>query len=151
MKKILIAYGSLTGNTQSVAEKLADLLLSSTHQVTIKNISEVMPQELGSFEIILMGSSTWDDGQLQIDAQIFADQLSQKLIDLSKTAFAVFGCGDRSYTTFCSAVDDLTKLLLQNKSRQLCTGLKIDGFPELTENNQQFENWSKELLSAIER
>ena len=149
MSKILVAYGSLTGNTQMVAERIADHCKSQGHSVTLQNIGELAPTDLLAYEVLVLGSSTWDDGQLQVDAQGIVDQCSRAPIDLKTTRYATFGCGDSSYITFCLAVDTLSDLLKKSGSKQLIAGLKIDGFPEMPENITATEEWSKQLTHSL--
>ncbi len=149
MSKILVAYGSLTGNTQMVAERIADHCKSQSHTVVLQNIGELAPADLQTYDVLVLGSSTWDDGQLQVDAQGLVDQLNRSPVDLSSTHCAVFGCGDSSYETYCLAVDTLSDLLKQLGSTQLTTGLKIDGFPEMPENITATEQWSQQLTDLL--
>jgi flavodoxin I len=150
MSNILVAYGSLTGNTQMVAERITDHCKSQGHSVTLQNIGELTPDDLLKYEVLVLGSSTWDDGQLQMDAQAFFEQCSQPKMDLSTTVFTVFGCGDSSYNeTFCRAVDTLTGLLKESGSKQLIPELKVDGFPEMPENIAAIEQWSKQLTDSV--
>lgn len=149
MSKILVAYGSLTGNTQMVAERIADHCKSHGHVVTLQNIGELSPDDLTTYEVLIIGSSTWDDGQLQVDAQGIVDQFNRSPISLANTRYATFGCGDSSYVTFCLAVDTLSDLLKKAGSKQLISGLKIDGFPEMPENITATEQWNKKLTESI--
>lgn len=149
MSKILVAFGSLTGNTQMVAERISDYFKSQGYVVTIQNIGELNPNDLLSYEILLLGTSTWDDGQPQVDAQGFIDQCAQNPVDLNSTRYATFGCGDSSYTTFCSAVDMLSDFLKNANSKQLSSSLKIDGFPEMPENIIAIEQWCKKISEQL--
>ena len=46
MSKILIVYGSSTGNTESIAEAIAKILGDKGHEVTIRNAAEVSAEGL---------------------------------------------------------------------------------------------------------
>lgn len=149
MSKILVAYGSLTGNTQMVSERIADHCKAQGHAVTLQNIGELAPEDLTTYEVLVLGSSTWDDGQLQVDAQGIVDQFNRSPVSLTGTRYATFGCGDSSYVTFCLAVDTLADLLKKAGSKQLISGLKIDGFPEMPENITAIEHWSLQLTNSL--
>lgn len=101
MKKTVIIYGSTTGNAASAAESIAAKLGSDA---TVKEVSAASKSDLDDFDNIILGSSTWGDGELQDDWYDAVETL--KKADLSGKKVALFGCGDSaSYTdTFCSAM-----------------------------------------------
>ena len=99
MKKIGVIYGSTTGTCESIAHKIAGLL-----GVVADDISKVTTQQLSSFDILLLGSSTWGYGELQDD---WCDGINKlKDTDLNGKQIGFFGCGDaNSYPdTFCDAI-----------------------------------------------
>ena len=102
MKKTGVFYGSTTGTTESVARTIAEKLGIPSSDVY--NVSKMTADVAGSYEALILGTSTWGDGELQDDWYGFLDQL--KAQDLSGKKVALFGCGDSgSYPdTFCDAV-----------------------------------------------
>lgn len=102
MKKTGIFYGSTTGTTESVARLIADKLgiaPADVHEVT--QLDTALTE---SYEALILGTSTWGDGELQDD---WYDGL--KVLQgahLSGKIVALFGCGDsESYSdTFCDAM-----------------------------------------------
>ncbi|MDE5688530.1 MAG: flavodoxin [Paramuribaculum sp.] len=101
MKKIGIFYGSTTGTTEEVANKIAGKL--GVDAADVYNVAETAPDKVGDYDVLLLGSSTWGDGELQDDWYDFIDGL--QALDLKGKEIAVFGCGDESMTdTFCNAV-----------------------------------------------
>ena len=102
MKKTGVFYGSTTGTTESVARMIANKLGISSGDVY--DVSKLTADVAGSYEALILGTSTWGDGELQDDWYGFLDQL--KAQDLSGKKVALFGCGDSgSYPdTFCDAV-----------------------------------------------
>ena len=85
MAKLLIIYGSTTGNTEMVAEQVADQL--DAHNPVLQDIADTQPKDLSNYDAIIMGSSTWDDGLLQTDFRDFAENLN---VDLSGKKIAGF-------------------------------------------------------------
>ena len=60
MKKVLIAYFSLTGNTQKMAEYVAEGIRISGQQVTIKKISDIKSaEELADYDGYIFASPTY--------------------------------------------------------------------------------------------
>lgn len=102
MKKTGIFYGSTTGTTESVARLIADKLgiaPADVHEVT--QLDTALAE---SYDALILGTSTWGDGELQDDwydglKVLQGAHLSGKLV-------ALFGCGDsKSYSdTFCDAM-----------------------------------------------
>lgn len=103
MKKIGIFYGSSTGNTQMVAEKLAAKLNVSAEDVY--DIGRTSIEKAIDYQYLILGSSTWGLGDVQDDWNV--SELAK--INLSGKKAAVFGTGDSaSYSdTFCDALEAL--------------------------------------------
>lgn len=71
MKKIGIFYGSTTGTTEDVAEGIAKRL--GVDKKDIHNVADTAPSALGDYDVIVIGASTWNDGDLQEDMATFLD------------------------------------------------------------------------------
>jgi len=132
MAKALIVYGSTTGNTEMVAERVEATLKKSGWNTVLSNAADVSAQGLADgFDLVLLGCSTWgdDDIELQDDFVPLFEELDQA--GLSGKKVAVFGCGDSGYTHFCGAVDAIEEKA-GNLGANLVTGsLKIDGDPDM--------------------
>lgn len=117
MKKFGIFYGSTTGNTFKVAQKIAALLNISPNDVF--DIARVAPAAIGEYDVLLLGSSTWGAGDLQEDWFDFSAAL--KAMDLKDKTIAVFGCGnEKMANTFCNAVGKIADMAAE-------TGAKVIG------------------------
>jgi len=90
MAKARIFYGSSTGNTQRIAEQIEEELGDLIESVT--DIAKASPDDLASAEALILGVSTWEDGQLQEDWDDFFPELDG--MDLSGKTVALFGLGD---------------------------------------------------------
>ena len=90
MKKIGIFYGSSTGNTEVVAEKIKALFGkdADTH-----NIDSASKEDMEKYETLILGTSTWGIGDMQDDWEDFVDILEE--INLNKKKVALFGLGDQ--------------------------------------------------------
>lgn len=90
MAKARIFYGSSTGNTQRIAslieKELGDLIESVT------DIEKASVDDVASAQALILGVSTWDDGQLQEHWNGFFPELDR--MDLSGKTVALFGLGD---------------------------------------------------------
>lgn len=113
MKKYGIFYGSLTGTTKHVAEKIAKEL--GVDSSDIHNVSDTAPDVLGEYEIIVAGTSTWGDGEIESDWYDFLD--GAQAMDLSAQRLAVFGTGDETMVnTFCNGVHYLVERFAPTKA-----------------------------------
>lgn len=144
MAKILIVYGSTTGNTEMVAEQIMDHL--EAHNPVMQDVADTQSEDLEKYDAIIMGSSTWDDGLLQTDFREFAKNLSA---DLSNKKIAVFGLGDSSYPDFCEAASLLEELVAKQGGELIIESLKIDGFPDEEENEEKIKVWSETIASKL--
>ena len=99
--KIGIFYGSSTGTTAEVAEKIAKQL--GVDAADVYDVAKVGPSKFGEYDMLVLGSSTYGSGELQDDWYDMLDGAEK--LELKGKRIAVFGCGDESMTdTFCDAV-----------------------------------------------
>lgn len=117
MKKTGIFYGSTTGTTYKVAQRIGSLMKVDPNDIF--DISKVSPSKIGDYEFLLFGSSTWGNGNLQEDWLDFGNAV--KAMDLRDKTIALFGTGnDKMAKTFCNAVGKLEEIVKD-------TGAKIIG------------------------
>lgn len=115
MKKIGIFYGSTTGSTEAVAKTISKKLQVASADVY--DVSKLDKETISKYDILILGSSTWGDGELQDDWYDGSNIMSS--MDLSGKTIAFFGCGDSaSYSdTFCDAMG----ILYNDLKRTGCT------------------------------
>ena len=65
MKKMGIIYGSSTGTCESIAQTIAEKL--GVASVDVIDASKITTEKVGGYDILLLGTSTWGDGELQDD------------------------------------------------------------------------------------
>lgn len=109
MKKYGIFYGSLTGTTADVAGRIAREL--GVDNTDVHDVKDTAPSKLGDYEELILGTSTWGDGEIENDWYDFLD--GAQALDLKGKRMAVFGCGDESMShTFCNGVGELYTRML---------------------------------------
>lgn len=85
-----IFYGSTGGNTESVAE---DIVSALGLEADVHDIADVGAERLNDYSHIIIGTSTWGDGELQDD---WDDAFSAyEKLDFSGKTVAFFGLGDQ--------------------------------------------------------
>lgn len=108
MKKTGIFYGSATGTTAKIAQRLATLL--GVAEQDIHDVSETAPSKVGDYDLLVLGTSTWGDGEPEDAWLDFIAGLEE--MDLRGKKIALFGCGDETMEdTFCSGVGELYERL----------------------------------------
>lgn len=104
MKKIGIFFGSTTGNTEEVAGKIAKNM--GVDSADVHDVAKTAPSAVGDYDVLIFGSSTWGDGQMQDSMHDFLDGVA--VLALNGKQAAVFGCGDESMSdTFCDSVGEM--------------------------------------------
>ncbi len=113
MLKAILIYGSTTGNTEDLAQSVASGLEEGGVEVAVKNVTAADVGELADYEVVVLGASTWGDGELQDDFVPFYDRMDN--LSLAGKKAAAFGPGDKESfpDTFCAAVDMLEEKLEQ--------------------------------------
>lgn len=141
MAKVIIIYGSTTGNTETLSGYIKNGLKASGADVLAKNVSEANPKELNDYDGIILGCSTWGDGELQDDFISFEEVMKEA--ELSGKKAACFGPGDSMYPQFCKAVDILEKRLESCGAEIISEALKIDG--DVDSGAEEAEEWGKKI------
>lgn len=102
MKKVGIIYGSTTGTCDSIANTIAEKM--GVEKSNVLDICNVDADKIAEYDVLLLGTSTWGDGELQDDWYDGLKTLTS--VDLSNKTIAIFGCGDgESYCdTFCDGI-----------------------------------------------
>lgn len=145
MSKVLIVYGSTTGNTEMVAEQLMDCLADA--DPVLQDIADTKPEDLTEYDFLVIGSSTWDDGLLQQD---FRDFVGDGLdIDLSGKKMAIFGLGDTMYPDFCESANILEESFTDLGGKIVVDSMRIDGFPDEPENEEKVEAWCEQVKAQL--
>lgn len=125
--KTLVVFGSTTGTTRILAQAVRKGLMQLGHDVIVRNARNQDPEELDQFDLLAMGCSTWENGELQKDFRLFFEAVQH--LDLKGKMACVFGPGHSSYRNFCNAVDVIETTLREKGARILLPSLRVDGSP----------------------
>lgn len=104
MASILMIYTSQTGNTELLTDILESELQQLGHEVTVKSFEfDVIDiDKLVDYDAVLIGTYTWDDGELPYEAEDFYIDLEGS--DLTGQIFGVYGSADSFYDTYGLAI-----------------------------------------------
>ncbi len=167
MKKTGVFYGSTTGTTESVAILIAEKL--GIVSADVHDVSKMNADMVGTYEALILGTSTWGDGELQDDWYDGIKVL--KSMDLKDKIIALFGCGDsESYgDTFCDGMGILYEDLKGSGCRFIgavpdagytygssvsvidgnFVGLAIDEMNESDKTEERVSSWTDRLKADL--
>jgi len=144
MNKPVIIYGSTTGNTETIAKWVKEALSLAGTEASLFDAANIDPESAGAYDLIILGSSTWGQGEIQDDFLPFYEAMSKEY--LKGKEVAVFGCGDSSMfpDNFCQAVDLIVDKLKDCEATVVGEPLKIDG--DIDTYCSEVSNWVGSLL-----
>ncbi|MDT3426737.1 flavodoxin I [Paenibacillus forsythiae] len=134
MAKILVVYASLTGNTEEIAELIAEGIRQSGGEAVLKLVTDCNAFDIASYDGAVLGAYTWGDGELPDEFLDFYEELDE--IDLAGTKAAVFGSGDSGYEIYCGAVDRIEEKLKERGAAIVQASLKIEYGPTAVEKEE---------------
>ncbi len=149
--KVLIIYATNSGSTY-VAARIIMEVLSSEYSVALKKAADAEPADLGRYDLVILGTPNWNFGEKEGMPHETMLQLMNKSRESAfpDKKFAVFSCGDSSYTYFCGAVGHLEEFVARSHGRLVADSLKIDGFYFNLENNSWLaEQWARKLMGKL--
>jgi len=91
MKKIGLFYATSTGNTENMAYKIKEQLADLN--ITMHDVATTSDTAIAEYDALILGTSTWGDGDLQDDWEEYIDNL--KNAELHGKTVALFGLGDQ--------------------------------------------------------
>lgn len=167
--KVGLFYGSDTGNTEDIAHYVAELWKIS--EIELIEACNMTVEDYERFDIIIIGLSTWYDGDLQSDFEDFFEEF--KRIDFNGKAVAMFGLGDQTgYPEyFVDGLGILGEVIIENggyiiglwpndsyefdESKGLYNdeyfyGLALDFENQYDLNELRLEAWIRQLEQEIE-
>lgn len=125
MPKALIIFASLTGNTQSMADLLAQKLRSLDVESEVVECMQIYPEEFEDYDICVVATYTYGtDGDLPDEMLDFYEDLEK--VDLSGKVYGVLGSGQRFYEHFCRAVDYFDEQFQKTNAVRGAESLKIE-------------------------
>lgn len=165
--QITIIYGSTNGTTQDVAEKIAKNL---TAEAKILDVSRASVEDFETADLLILGTSTLGDGDLQDDWDTFFPELEK--VNFQGKKVALFGVGDQeSYCdTFVDGMGILYEKIVEkggeiiadrndasdyefDASKALIDGnfigLVIDEDNQSKLTNQRVQNWAQVINNYI--
>ncbi|GAB3791535.1 assimilatory sulfite reductase (NADPH) flavoprotein subunit [Dyella agri] len=141
-ERFTVLYGSQTGNSRRIAERLAERAAAAGLDVRLLRTGAYPVRELAQERHLVLVISSQGDGDPPDDALGFVEFLNGKRAPkLPQLRFAVLGLGDSSYPQFCAVSRRLDARFAE---------LGAQRFAELGEADVDFEavgtSWSDSVL-----
>ncbi|WP_267879270.1 sulfite reductase flavoprotein subunit alpha [Methylobacillus glycogenes] len=101
---IYILYGSQTGNAEGLARTAAASAKQHGLEPVVQSLDEVEMEALGKMRRVLVVTSTYGEGEMPDNAELFWEALSSPTAArIEETTFGVLAIGDTGYDGFCEA------------------------------------------------
>lgn len=124
---LCILYGTETGNSFDLAEKLTAILRDEGYVVSCSDIDDFKIQRLKKEKYVLMITSTHGDGDPPETAKTFFEAIAgRKAPNLEHLQYAVLGLGDLSYEYFCEAAKYIDKRFSELGAKSLIERVDCD-------------------------
>ena len=143
--KTIIIFGSFVGNTETMAGYIREGLRQSGIDSDMKDVMDVNIRILHEYDVILLGSPTYEPKMIQEDMIPFYDQLAA--LQLNGKLGAAFGPGDTAWPDFCTAVEMIEERMRHCGIEIIGENLMVDGIVE--EHEVATLEWSRRIGSAL--
>ena len=146
---VLVLVGTQTGNSEIVADAVAERLGELGFAVHLLDMAEAFPEMLGDYRQALFVTCTWSDGTDPDNAVDFMTAFAELAPDLGHLTAGVIGLGDRDYEpVYQTAALRLAGRLDTFGARQPLPLYEIDGGPtaqHITDAVTWAERWAESL------
>ncbi|MDW5524740.1 flavodoxin [Carnobacterium maltaromaticum] len=146
MPSAKIVYASMTGNTEEIADVVAEALENLNIDVETVECTNAEPDDFENVDLCIVATYTYGDGDLPDEIVDFYEDLAD--VDLTGKIFGTCGSGDTFYDDFCKSVDDFTERFIETGATKGAESVKIDLAAE-EEDIQKLEAFAKELVSTL--
>lgn len=140
-----IVYASMTGNTEEIADIVAEAMENLAIDVEINECTQVDADEFEDADICIVATYTYGDGELPDEIVDFYEDLQE--LDLSGKIYGVCGSGDTFYDDFCKSIDDFDAAFSKTGATKGAESVKVDLNAE-EEDIENLETFAKKLVEA---
>ena len=142
---VTIAYGSQTGNSESLGKKLAKNLSARGHTPVVRDMAEIGPDDLTNIGHLLIITSTYGDGEPPDNAASLHSALHNgEFPPLTSLSYSVLALGDSNYPAFCKCGRDFDQRLESLGAKRLAPMVECD-----VDYDAPFAAWIQQLEQAL--
>ena len=147
VREVTVLYGTDTGNSKQLAEKLTRQLEERGYKASCFVMDQFKPQTLKKVEVLLIVVSTHGEGEPPDNALSFYEFLhSRRAPRLEGLKFSVLALGDSSYEHFCKAGRDFDQRLAELGGERLYDRVDCD-----VDFDADAEKWMEGVLAALQQ
>jgi uncharacterized iron-regulated membrane protein/flavodoxin len=144
---VLILYGTVTGNAESLAKKVAARLHHAGVAARVRDMAQCEPRVLTEANYVLILVSTYGDGEPPDDASAFCEAVTHGTgLDLKDLQFSVLALGNTTYDYFCRCGKELDAALERHGATRLYPRIDCDA-----DYDVPARRWIEGVLAALER
>ena len=141
-----IVFASMTGNTEEIADIVADKLRDLGLDVDVDECTTVDASDVLEADIAIVATYTYGDGELPDEIMDFYEDLAD--LDLSDKIYGVVGSGDTFYDEFCKAVDYFDAGFVSTGATKGAENVKVDLAAE-EDDIENLENFAASLAAKV--
>ena len=119
-----IVFASMTGNTEEIADIVADKLRELGLDVDVDECTTVDASDFLEADLAIVATYTYGDGELPDEMMDFYEDLAD--LNLNGKIYGVVGSGDTFYDEFCKAVDDFDAAFAATGAVKGSESVKVD-------------------------
>lgn len=142
--KVMVLFGTESGNSEGLADKIAKSIKKKGAKPTLKNMAETSPSELKKFDTVLTFVSTWGDGEPPEAAEDFYKAFMNEKTDLSGVNFSVCALGDTSYDKFCQTGKEFDTRFETLGAKRIADRVDCD-----VDYEDSYDSWASAVLDQI--
>ena len=144
-KKILILYGTETGNSELLAMDAEKMAADSGLDATINGMDEVTVADMQEHDNLIIVCSTWGDGEQPDNAiDLYEAATEAGDDDFSNLNFAVLALGETAFDLFCEAGIQWDDVLEQKGGNRINDRIDCD-----TDYDDEAEEWLQETIGLF--
>ncbi len=146
-QSLLIAFGSQSGNAESLAKRLARDASSRGFAARAAGLDSLQPADFIKDKNVLLITSTWGEGEMPDNALSFWDSLNQNGSSpkLDGVQYSVLALGDKNYgDTFCLAGKNLDTRLAELGAKRIVDRVDCD-----VEFDDLAKKWSSTAFTIL--
>ena len=146
-KKILIIYGTETGNSELLAMDAENLAKDLDFDVTVNGMDEISLNDLQDAGNLLIVCSTWGDGEQPDNAiDLFDSVEGSDAGSMAGVDYAVLALGDTAFDLFCEAGIQWDNILEDKGGNRLNERIDCD-----VDYEDEAETWLEETIAIFNK
>ena len=150
MKSVYIPVGSVTGTATAVAQRVAEVLTESGHQVVVDEQPSIAAMTAQGFDAVLIITATTGQGDIPDNLLPFYLSLGEQMPLQNGKPFGVIAVGDSSYMNFCGGGEKMEERFFELQGQAPVPKVTIDATETITPDEDALfwlQEWVEKVLN----